>query len=44
MLPKAQVRPKGPPLGFSGTMRLFFENFGILSKGNPLHFLEVLGL
>ena len=33
-----------PPLGFFGTMRLFFENFRILSKGNPLHFFEVFGL
>ena len=45
MLPKVQqVRPKGPPLGFFGTMRLFFENFRILSKGNPLHFFEVFCL
>ena len=37
MLPKVQqVRPKV----FFGTMRLFFENFRILSKGNPLHFLK----
>ena len=40
MLPKVQVRQKGPLLGFFGTMRLFFENFRILSKGTPLHFLK----
>ena len=44
MLPKVEARPKGPPLGFFGTMRLFFENFRILSKGTPLHFFEVFGL
>ena len=45
MLPKVQVRPKGPPFGvFFGTMRLFFENFRILSKGTRLHFFVVFGL
>ena len=39
MLPKVQVRPKGPPLWVCfGTMRLFFENFWILSKGTPCIF------
>ena len=43
MLPKVEARPKSPPLGFFGTMRLFSENYRILSKGTPLHFFEVFG-
>ena len=40
MLPKVEARPKGPPLGFFGTLRLFFENFRISSKGTPCIFLK----
>ena len=48
MLPKVDARSKVffrlIFFVFFGTMQLFFENFRILSKGNPLHFFEVFGL
>ena len=48
MLPKVDARPKVffrlVFVFFSALCDLFFENFRILSKGNPLHFFEVFGL
>ena len=41
MLPKVEARPKGPPFGFfSALCDFFFENYRILSKVTPLHFLK----
>ena len=41
MLPKVQVRPKGPPFGFFfGTMRLFSKTFEIYQRVPPWIFLK----
>ena len=41
MLPKVQVRPKGPPFGFFfGTMRLFSKIFEIYQRVPPWLFLK----
>ena len=38
MLPKVQVRPKGPPFGFFSALCDFFRKFSNFIKGYPLAF------
>ena len=40
MLPKVQVRPKGPPFGFFSALCGFFRKFSNFIKGYPLAFCQ----